>query len=227
MNCALGHLLERRCPMRIERYRDLLPADRLMQSACTVVGIGAIGRQVCLQLAAMGVGLVQLVDFDSVEVVNLGTQIYLENDIGKPKVHATAELMAKLNHELQIEEHCARFGRTMHVHPVVFCCVDSIHTRRHIWSAIQDRIDLFVDGRMAAEVLRVLTVTDSSRRDRYSKTLFSQNDAHPQACTARATIYCASVAAGIMVGHFTKWLRRLPTDFDVSVNLLSMEFLAV
>jgi molybdopterin/thiamine biosynthesis adenylyltransferase len=42
-------------------------------AACraTVVGVGAIGRQVALQLAAMGICWLQLVDFDIVEPANL------------------------------------------------------------------------------------------------------------------------------------------------------------
>lgn len=72
-------------------------------------------------------------------------------------------------------------------------------------------------------MLRVFTVKDSISRERYPKTLFAQEDAYREACTARATIYCANVAAGIMVGQFAKWLRDLPTDFEVNVNLLGME----
>ena len=37
----------------------------------TVVGVGAIGRQVALQLAAIGIPKLQLIDHDTVEPVNL------------------------------------------------------------------------------------------------------------------------------------------------------------
>jgi molybdopterin/thiamine biosynthesis adenylyltransferase len=56
----------------------------------TVIGIGAIGRQVALQLAAIGVRRLQLVDFDRVDDTNITTQGYFETDIGRPKVQATA-----------------------------------------------------------------------------------------------------------------------------------------
>ena len=209
--------------MRTERYRQLLPVDRLTAAACTVIGVGAIGRQVGLQLATMGIGRAQLIDPDSVEEVNLGPQGYLQDDLGRPKVQATADLMRRLNHELLVEEVRGRFARSLEVMPVVFCCVDSIQTRRHIWSALRDKVDLFVDGRMAAEVLRVITVCDSVGSDRYPRTLFAEREALAQPCTARSTIYCANAAAGIMVCQFARWLRGMPVDFDVTLNLLALE----
>jgi len=45
------------------------------------------------------------------------------------------------------------------------------------------------------------------------------------ACTAKTTIYCANVAAGLMLAQFTKWLRRLPVDPDLSLNLFASEII--
>jgi molybdopterin-synthase adenylyltransferase len=79
---------------------------------------------------------------------------------------------------------------------------------------------------MLGEVIRVLTVADEQGRDHYSTTLFSQAEAQRGACTARSTIYAASIAAGLMVHQFTRWLRGLPTDRDCSLNLLAADLSA-
>ena len=106
---------------------------------------------------------------------------------------------------------------------IVFACVDSIVTRRLLWEAFRNLATLFVDGRMSAEVIRVLAL-DSPRSDEYyATTLFADEEAYAGSCTARSTIYTASIAAGLMVGQMTKWLRRLPVDRDVTLNLLSAE----
>ncbi len=63
-------------PDRDLRQRELVPPEALAKADCTVIGIGAIGRQVALQLAAMGVPTLQLIDFDTVEAVNLAPQGY-------------------------------------------------------------------------------------------------------------------------------------------------------
>jgi sulfur carrier protein ThiS adenylyltransferase len=44
--------------------------------------------------------------------------------------------------------------------------------------------------------------------------------------TARSTIYAASIAAGMMLHQFTRWLRGLTTDDDLSLNLLASELVS-
>lgn len=209
--------------MRTERYKNLLPPERLATSECSVIGVGAIGRQVALQLAAMGVGALHLVDFDRVEEANLGPQAYLAEDVGRSKVVATADLVARLNPDLRIDATAERYARSMEVRPVLFCCVDSIQTRRLVFEGAAARTRLFVDGRMAAEVLRVLSAFDGPSRSRYASTLFDPAQAHREGCTARSTIYCANVAAGLMVGQFARWLRGIDPELDLGLNLLSGE----
>jgi len=49
---------------RYSRQRDIVPAERIADCKATVIGVGAIGRQVALQLAAMGIPWLQIIDFD-------------------------------------------------------------------------------------------------------------------------------------------------------------------
>jgi hypothetical protein len=79
---------------------------------------------------------------------------------------------------------------------------------------------------MLGEVMRILCVTDRQGRDHYPTLLFEQSEAQTGACTARGTLYSASIAAGLMLHQFTRWLRRLPIDVDLSVNLLASELAA-
>jgi molybdopterin/thiamine biosynthesis adenylyltransferase len=208
---------------RFSRQRDLVPMERLSTCKATVVGVGAIGRQAALQLAAMGVPWLQLVDFDIVEESNLASQGYLEEDLGRMKVEATADLCRKINRNLEVRVVIDRFKRSMEVGNVAFVCVDRIDTRRLIWEAVKNKVDFFADGRMAAEVLRVLVASDAVSRKHYPTTLFAAEEAYQGACTAKTTIYCANIAAGLMLAQFTKWLRRLPVDPDLSLNLLACE----
>ena len=77
---------------------------------------------------------------------------------------------------------------------------------------------------MLGEVLRVLAVTAEQGRAYYPTTLFAQSEAQQGSCTARSTIYAASITAGLMVHQFTRWLRRLTIELDSSMNLLAGEF---
>jgi len=211
---------------RYSRQQDVVPPGRLASCRATVVGVGAIGRQVALQLAAMGIPWLQLVDFDLVEESNLASQGYLDDELDRPKVEATADLCQQINHRLEVNEVQDRFRRSMETGNVLFCCVDRIDTRRLVWDGVKDRVDFFCDGRMTAEVLRVLAACDPASRDHYPTTLFSQEEAYQGACTARTTIYCANVAAGLMLAQLAKWLRHLPVEADLTLNLLSCEMTA-
>jgi sulfur carrier protein ThiS adenylyltransferase len=101
--------------------------------------------------------------------------------------------------------------------------VDKIDARRLVWEAVKNKVDFFADGRMSAEVLRALVACDPASRKHYPTTLFATEEAYAGSCTAKTTIYCANIAAGLMLAQFAKWLRRLPIDPDVSLNLLASE----
>jgi len=208
---------------RYSRQRDIVPSARIADCRATIIGVGAIGRQLAMQLTAIGVPSLQLVDFDVVEVSNLASQGYLEEDLGKLKVEATAAFCGRINSGIEILSAPERFRRSMEIGNAVFVCVDQIDVRRLIWEALKDKVGFFCDARMSAEVLRVLTACDSRSRTHYPTTLFRTEEAFAGPCTAKTTIYCANIAAGLMVAQFTKYLRRLPTEPDLQLNLLASE----
>jgi sulfur carrier protein ThiS adenylyltransferase len=212
--------------MRDERYsrqKDIVPLDRIADCKATVIGVGAIGRQVALQLTSIGIPWLQLVDFDTVEISNLASQGYLQTDLGQSKVDSTCELCRNINHSLETHITFDRFRRSLPLGNIIFCCVDKIDVRRLIWEAVKDQVRFFTDGRINAEVLRVITACDAESRMHYPTTLFHAEEAHAGPCTAKTTIYCANIAAGLMVAQFTKYLRQLPVDADIQLNLLASE----
>lgn len=208
---------------RYSRQEDIVPRQRILDCKATIIGVGAIGRHVAIQLTTIGVPHIQLIDFDTVEISNLATQGYMHKDLNRLKVDVTAEFCREINYDLQVEVVPDKFKRSMPIGSSVFCCVDSITARRHIWDAVKNKIDFFVDGRMSAEVMRVVTACDEQSCKYYSQTLFTSQQAHRGPCTAKTTIYCANIAAGFMLSQFTKYLRLLPVDPDIQVNLLASE----
>ena len=133
-------------------------------------------------------------------------------------------ILHQINPDIEIHPVQERFRRsTSGYGNIVFVAVDSIETRRLIWETVRHKVDFHCDGRMSAEVLRVLTVADVGGREHYPKTLFAAAEAFHGACTSKSTIYCAGIAAGLMVGQFAKWLRGMPTEADQTLNLLSAE----
>jgi len=215
------------------RQREIVPPEKLARCHAVVIGVGAIGRQVALQLAAVGIGSMALVDFDLVEEVNLAPQAYRGEDIGLAKVEATASVCRSFHPQIKLRLFQERFRRSsarMMLSPqtgatdiAVFACVDSITTRGLIWEAVHEQVAFFADGRMSAETLRVLASDHPSSDSHYPTTLFAAEEAYLGSCTAKSTVYTGSIAAGFMLSQFTRWLRGMPVDRDVMLNLLSME----
>ena len=210
---------------RYSRQADLVPMDKLDSCNISIIGVGAIGRQVSLQLAAMGAKTLHLIDHDKVEISNIASQGYFENDLGINKVVATSIACENINSEIDINIANSKFRRSDPIGNIVFCCVDKIETRAHIWDSIKDNVDFFVDGRMSAEVLRIISASDSESKEYYPSTLFAAAEAHTGSCTAKTTIYCANLAAAYMISRFTKWLRGIPSEKDIMLNLLSEELM--
>jgi len=208
---------------RFQRQSDLIPAERLSQLTATVIGVGAIGRQVALQLAAIGTPQIQLIDFDTVESTNITTQGYRSQDLGQSKVEATAQAIQELDNSIQVDTIPDRFRPSISIGEAVFCCVDSISARAAIWRSVSKRCEFWTDGRMLGEIIRVLAVSSTNDFGRYSETLFPQAEAQTGSCTSRSTIYAASIAAGMMIHQFTRWLRDIPVDVDMTLSLLAGE----
>ena len=210
------------------RQRELVPPGELAGVHAVVVGVGSVGRQVALQLAALGVPAMTLFDHDRVGVENLASQGFWETDLGDPKVHAAANVAHQQFPRMELHALPERFRRS-HARQfptdkslAVFACVDAIDTRRLIWESVRERAPFFADGRLAAEVIRVLA-SAAPHGAGYSRTLFPAGEAYAGSCTGRTTIYAASIAAGLMLSQFARWLRGQPLTPDQTLNLLAAE----
>jgi len=77
---------------------------RLKNAKVCVVGLGGLGSPAALQLAAMGIGFLRLVDQDIVEASNLQRQhLYSVNYLGYPKVEVAAKRLLELNPNIHID----------------------------------------------------------------------------------------------------------------------------
>lgn len=179
-----------------------------------------------LQLAAIGVGTLVLIDFDTVDPENLASQGFLEENLGQLKVDAVGELCSKINSDIVIAHEPEKFMKSViskYGPGTVFVCVDSMSARSFIWKTCKNTSVMIVDGRMAAEVCRVLTVRSKKDHAHYESTLFSDEEAYTGTCTAKTTLYCANVAAGLMVAQLPKMFRGIPYDKDMQFNILANE----
>jgi adenylyltransferase/sulfurtransferase len=81
-----------------------LGQDKLLDSRVSLIGLGALGSPVAYYLAAAGIGYLNIVDYDSVEISNLHRQIlHFTSDINIKKTESAIEKLNILNPDCKIE----------------------------------------------------------------------------------------------------------------------------
>jgi len=107
-----GAKIRRLSKSELERYsRQIALSEigyegqlKIRNASVCIVGLGGLGSPVTLQLAAMGVGHMRLVDQDVVEPSNLHRQLlYGVKYIGYPKVEVAARRVRELNPNVEVE----------------------------------------------------------------------------------------------------------------------------
>lgn len=213
---------------RFARQSSIIPPDAISRHRFCVVGVGAVGRQVAMQLAGAGAKHVRVIDFDKVEPVNIATQHYQADFIGRTKVEAVVQEMKRLNLEGDADfvEDCqmwrprevAKWGPT-----VLFSCVDNMEARQSIYHYFKKyEVPLLIDGRMLGENIHLLTVQQGDTH--YEGTLFSDAEAEQGRCTAQSTYFASSCLASLMIRNLSMFLRQFPIDEkDRKLNLLDLD----
>ncbi len=185
---------------RYIRQQELVDQEKLAGLRVTIIGCGAVGSFTALSLSKMGVRQLTLIDPDTVSVENLPNQFFREEDLGKKKVAACAEMLQQFDSEVQINTLTRPFIKQKLDSDIVISSVDSMDVRQRIWNSIVShrKVKLLIDPRMAAHVIQIYTANpgDPSSLKAYEATLVS--DALEDRCTARSIIYSVLPLAGLV-----------------------------
>ena len=77
--------------------------DKLAAAKVLVFGVGGVGGYVCEALCRAGVGRIDIVDRDIVDVTNINRQIIATHDtVGKPKVEVCRQRMLSINPDIKV-----------------------------------------------------------------------------------------------------------------------------
>jgi sulfur carrier protein ThiS adenylyltransferase len=214
--------------VKYSRQKNIVPRD-LLPDKVSVIGVGAIGRQLCINLSAMGVRKLLFYDYDIVEPQNCVTQGYRESYLGGYKTDALRDELIYINRDTEYCGVCDRFRRKYipDMGKCIFCCVDSIEIRKLIWECAKGNVDFFCDGRMLAEYIRVLAIGSAEDEPHYEASLHPKEETIQGSCTSEGVIYGAAIAAGMMSHQFTRWLRGHAVNREVMLNLPAGEMTVV
>lgn len=183
----------------ITRHRDLISPEAYAKKI-VVVGAGAIGSFVVLSLAKMGYHNIHAYDFDTVEPENIGSQFFNIESIGKKKVDALGRMVWDFTGiAIQMHDREVKEGERLDAH-IVISAVDNMKVRKMLYEASD--CHYLIDPRMGAEYATMTTVKmdgSKSEHESYQKSLFSDEEAVRERCTAKTTIYTVLLIAGQVV----------------------------
>lgn len=209
------------------RQVDLVRPEQLAFPV-TVIGVGGVGSPVALALAKMGCPRITLYDPDLVEPHNLPNQLYRLQDVGRPKVEALAEIL-RLYAPLDVSPvQEAVAGQALE--GVVISAVDSMAARTAIWGGsvrFRGSVPLYLDARMGGEVGRVLAVrpADPDQVRAYEATLYADEAAVEDPCTAQAIIYNTLGIAALVANQVKRFARDEPTERDTIFDFATLSLL--
>lgn len=205
----------------LTRQLDLIPLETLGQQV-TIIGCGAIGSFLGLQLAKMGLTRITLYDHDEVSIENMSNQFFPMSSIGGLKAQVLHDVINNFTgvrtsfFNVAFEPHHAATLKG-----IVVVAVDSMAARQMIYDSIKAAgilVTYIIDPRMSAEFYTQYTINPFSEKDQatYAKVLQSDSESVAERCTAKSTVYTASLAAGMV----TKTIKdiMLKADYPRTIN---------
>jgi hypothetical protein len=133
-----------------------------------IVGAGGTGSFLTFFLASSGFNC-HVFDFDKVDEVNTGSQLFGEKYIGTSKVVAIFKVVKEFCNET-INIYNKKYVKGSMVCPIVFSCIDTMAARRDLFSNWNKHYGknpkaIFIDGRLLPDDIRVFSIIGGAKRN--------------------------------------------------------------
>ena len=209
------------------RNATIVDQDAINRVPVAIVGVGAIGSHLAEMLAKLGVTRLTLIDFDEVDTINLGVQGFHEEEVGLPKVSAVKRRIQSINSLVETDAWNEGYDPKMvSSRSVVFSLPETP-------SKLGERSSATTGKRIGARCWMVewlpspcKCIASLGNRESmalYQASLFPRTKAYRESCTARATIYAASMAAAILCAQFKRWAMNQDPEPQLQFDLLAMD----
>lgn len=214
--------------MDYTRQSELVNQNKISSTPISLIGCGAIGSTVAMALAKMGVQYFTLFDEDGVNEVNLPNQMYRIGDIGDFKVDALGAIIKSYNPDAVITAENRQYI-DQPLKEVVIVTTDSMYSRKYIWGQFckQEIPQKLIEARMGAEEGQVYTIVkrgwaggpNTQDASFYQERLYSDEQANPAPCTAKAIIYNVFMIASLVCRAFKAVIHEEPFPREVIMGM--------
>ena len=191
-----------------------------------IIGVGATGSFVAMELARMGCPVLNIYDFDELEIHNIPNQYYDTQDLGKPKVEALAEKLKLINPSIVVNAYNGKVlpkaseeGKGIdEMSGYVFLLVDSMKTRKELWEAVKKNKNIIHcwESRLGSDQARVYSLDMSVKNfDKYEQDFYEDDNAEVSACGTSITVLpiVLQTASLMMVQFIDLVMERVGTYY--------------
>lgn len=196
--------------------------NEIQKQRVILAGLGGIGSYVSYNLARMNIAALFMYDDDVVEQANMSGQLYCQDDIGKAKVDAMADMIKSYTTMRNIYAIKDKFKNSSEAGDVMICGFDNMEARRIFFVAWHNHVMakpeeerkkcLYLDGRLSISTLQVFCITgdnDWAMAEYADKYLFTDAEAEETQCSLKQTTYLACMIGSMIVNLFTNWTANL------------------
>jgi molybdopterin/thiamine biosynthesis adenylyltransferase len=195
-----------------------------------VVGAGATGSKVALELAKLGIEDVTVWDKDVIEPHNIPNQAFGNDQIGEKKVTALIDLIYRQTGHTYTPKNEWVDG-TQDMSDIVYLLTDTMSSRKEIFEkAIKGnfRTQLMVETRMGPDNGRIYTINPQLPREieGWENNLYSDDEAEDSACGGAITVGpTASIMASMAVWQLIRWFGAYTEHDRFKEEVLENEIL--
>lgn len=220
--------------MNLVKSQDYFDPTKV-DGRCHIIGCGSVGSTVAELLVRLGITDISLYDFDTVSVHNLANQMFNNDDIGRPKVEAVADMLCRINPEVKDTLKLFPEGWTekCRLGGYVFLCVDNIDLRREIVTKnrFNQAIKAMFDFRTRLEDAQHYAANwgDVAMIDNLIKSMdFSHEEAKAStpvtACNVEMGVApTVRIICSYGVANFMNFIRKVPIKKIIVANAFTFE----
>lgn len=210
--------------MDLNKHIDFFNPRELIKEEIHILGCGALGSNVALQLAKLGLEKLIIWDYDTVEAHNITNQVYDSSDIGKLKVEALKKHLLLQNPNMEVITKGKYTGQILK--GIIIFCIDSVETKHKI--ADKNRfniaIKLIIDGAIGLSTGQVYSVNWSSQKivnDYIEQINFKDNEVQVPVSACGTTLSVSPsvlVTASFMISALINYAKGKQNPFLVLLD---------
>ncbi len=216
---------------RKARFSSAIWFDSIDKHRIIIAGAGGAGSWLTLYLSRIGYKI-ELVDFDKVEIHNLGGQLFGIQNLNDSKVSSVLNIIRQLGCNNRISTRNVRFEEvTVDYNTNIFIsAVDTVSARKDVIQAFRDchkPNKLYIETRLSAEMFQLYIFTEKTTQQElleYNQNLLELNNLPDDACTFKQTSHIASMLGSTVTSIITNWCSNIELGADIKTVPKFVEF---